>query len=171
MRRTNEQGNCPTHIYKCMSTACLQGYGNGLTFSRKVVGKGCWIFFLHPSLYPWLSLRLLLLTSTYLYCTYFLDLSVHGNIQYYWRRQIKDVYRNPTLFKQHLAIAWSSSFVLSGSCPATIRTGFTAKGSPVTMMTTSMAFCRKLIFASLSWQNTFSNTILQISVWMEFNIQ
>lgn len=57
-----------------------------------------------------------------------------------------------TLLRQHLAMAWSISLVFSGSWPQTIRTGFTARGSPLTSITTSMAFWRKAILESLSWR-------------------
>lgn len=57
-----------------------------------------------------------------------------------------------TLLRQHLAMAWSISLVFSGSWPQTIRTGFTARGSPLTSITTSMAFWRKVILESLSWR-------------------
>lgn len=57
-----------------------------------------------------------------------------------------------TLWRQHLAMAWSISLVFSGSWPQTIRTGFTARGSPLTSSTTSMAFWRKAILESLSWR-------------------
>lgn len=69
----------------------------------------------------------------------------------------------PTLLRQHLPINWSSSLVLSGSCPATILAGFAAKGSPDTIMTTSMAFCKKLIFASLSWNISMEKTNIKVN--------
>lgn len=142
-------------------------YGLGHVGGARIpeVEKHSYVFILRsfPSLPIFLVLRLggagFGLHVHLLPCKHSLHCIITGQLQHRHRNNCQDAFsicvqrdRTPTLLRQHLAMTCSSSLVLSGSWPATMRAGFAARGSPLTSITTSIAFWRKTIFESLSWR-------------------